>query len=190
MRTFILFFTLWSAIYSSHAQTYTPINNYGQQYPRIKVDKNLKVPVSSSYTRNTNSTAAGDIQVKTGTDTFLMYHSGAEWRRVIDSAYLAQHLAVVPSTSLLVTAATTLTLSGAYTDYIYTGSAPATWRLPPVSGNTGLKLYLKNRGAGNVRIITNAGGDDMFFDAPYNTVDMGTGVTYFFVNDGTYYNFE
>ena len=72
-----------------NAQTYTPINNYGQKHQRIIVDKNFKVPVSANRTRNTNNTTAGDLQLYiSATDTFLMVHTGNRWERLMAQKYL------------------------------------------------------------------------------------------------------
>jgi hypothetical protein len=189
MKNAILFFLILCAnLCTTQAQTYTPIHNYGQSHERIKVGYNFKVPSSATFTRYTNDLLTpGDLQLYMNVDTFLMYHSGSKWVRMIDSAYLASHLI---ASSVNVSNASTLTLSTAYTDHVFSGTT-TTWRLPPVSGNTNIKFFLRNRGSGNITLISSAGANDIYFTVgSTNTITISAGTGYILVNDGTYWLVE
>ena len=75
-----------------------------------------------------------------------------------------------------VSAASTMdfgTTSGYYT---FTGTT-ATWRLPVLEGNTGLRFVIINEGTGGLTIISNSGGNDIS--------DVGIDVSAVIVDPGT-----
>lgn len=187
MKKQILFLLIiCSTICSVHAQTYTPINNYGQKHQRIIVDKNFKVPVSATRTRNTNNTTAGDLQLYIGaTDTFLMVHTGNRWERLIDSTMAQKYL----FNKTIVSNAATLDLTISYTDYIFSGTA-TTWTLPPISTYKNVRFYIKNRGSASITLNSNTGGNEIYYTSLVNTITITPGSAYMLINDGTYWNVE
>lgn len=82
----------------------------------------------------------------------------------------------------------TLTLTTADSIYVYTGSSTATWTLPSVSGNTGMVLFLSNRGSATVTI--QRAGSDNIYDATTGSVTsitMPAGASFVLINDATYW---
>jgi hypothetical protein len=71
--------------------------------------------------------------------------------------------------------------------YIFSGSAAATWTLPPVAGNKGLVLYLDNRGTANVT-VQRAGTDLISGYTTMTSMVMPPGTFRIIQNDGTYWN--
>lgn len=186
-KQILLLLIIFGTICGVNAQTYKPINNYGPTYQRIKVVYNLKVPFSSTFTRYTNDLSTpGDLQLYINADTFLMYHSGVRWVKLVDSAYLSTH-STVPSS--LVSSASTLTLTSSYTDYIFSGTA-TTWTLPPISTYKNIRFYIKNRGTSSITLNSNTGGNEIYYTSLVNTITITPGSAYMLINDGTYWNVE
>lgn len=74
-----------------------------------------------------------------------------------------------------------LTTSGYYT---FNGTT-ATWTLPTISGNTGVRLVLISRGSGNITLNSNAGGNDIDESGvSMNTMAVPTGTTLVLYNNG------
>lgn len=182
----ILILITCGTICSAHAQTYTNINNYGQKHQRIIVDKNFKVPVSATRTRNTNNTTAGDLQLYTSaTDTFLMVHTGNRWERLIDSTMAQKYL----FNKTIVSNTATLDLTINYTDYIFSGTT-TTWTLPPIATHKNVRFYIKNRGTGSITLNSNTGVNEIYYTSLVNTITITPGSAYMLINDGTYWNIE
>lgn len=77
--------------------------------------------------------------------------------------------------SIFSTADASLTLTTAYNLFVFTGTAPSTWTLPPVAGNTGAHIHVANRGTSPVTI--NRVGTDLIyqgFTSESITVPIGT----------------
>jgi len=86
-------------------------------------------------------------------------------RYVIENGVASNEAVAVGQLSdTILSSASTLTLSNSsrVMYYTYTGSAPATWTIPPISGNSKLRLVMYNTGTGVVTINTNTGGDDIY----------------------------
>jgi hypothetical protein len=64
------------------------------------------------------------------------------------------------SVSLSETAVSTLTLSGTFTDYVFTGTT-TTWTLPSLSSNQNRRYHFKNAGTGNIT-LQRAGSDQIY----------------------------
>jgi hypothetical protein len=82
--------------------------------------------------------------------------------------------------------ATTLTLTTSSSAYVYTGSSAATWTLPAISGNTGLRFNFKNRGTATLT-VQRAGTDQIYVESAINTLILGPGASGQVLNDGTYW---
>lgn len=80
----------------------------------------------------------------------------------------------------------TLTLTSAYTVYVFTGTT-ATYTLPAVSGNARRTIYIKNRGSGNITLNSNAGGNDIYGSSAVNTLAITPGSAVQLINDNTYW---
>jgi hypothetical protein len=77
-----------------------------------------------------------------------------------DKSMQTLNRAAVPEAGT-VTSAASLTLTNAFSAYIFSGSSAATWTLPAVSGNTGFALILANRGSATVT-VQRAGTDNIY----------------------------
>ncbi len=93
------------------------------------------------------------------------------------------------TSNVLVTDASSLGLSLAYTDYVYKGSSgePATWTLPPVLGYTNTKFTFRNRGTGSVNIVSNAGGNNIWLLTAGNSTQLDPGDFITIINDGDFW---
>jgi len=96
---------------------------------------------------------------------------------------------VLEKTRVNVSSAGTLTISNLYSDWVFSGTT-TTWTLPAVSGNTNVKIYIKNRGSGNITLNSNAGGNDIYNTSAVNTFSITPGQAFILVNDGTYWLVE
>lgn len=88
-----------------------------------------------------------------------------------------------------VSAAATLTLNAEYSDYVFSGTS-TTWTLPPLTGYTNVKYFIKNRGTGAITLNSNAGGNDIYTTSAVNTFTINAGAAYILMNDGTYWDVE
>ena len=82
--------------------------------------------------------------------------------------------------------ATSLALATTSTMYVFTGSSATVWTLPAVSGNTGARFILSNRGSANIT-LQRAGSDNLYLDATATSIVIGPGGSRSVVNDGTYW---
>lgn len=82
--------------------------------------------------------------------------------------------------------ATTHTISSAYGAFEYTGSASATWTLPPISGNNGVLLFFYNRGAAPVSLAC-AGADTFYRPSGATAVSLNPSSSMTLTNDGVYW---
>lgn len=73
--------------------------------------------------------------------------------------------------------------------YVFTGTT-STWTLPPVIGNSGGVINIKNRGSGTVTINAYAGANEIFTNAAVNTYALTTGSAIILRCDGTYWLIE
>ncbi len=90
------------------------------------------------------------------------------------------------STSVVTSAAGTLTLDSSATTYVFTGTT-TTWTLPAVSGHTGWSFRIKNRGSGNLTLQA-AGSDNIYSTSAVSSVVIAAGdKTVTIDNDGTYW---
>lgn len=91
----------------------------------------------------------------------------------------------LPFDRVLISAATTATLDGKHEAFVGTGVACAL-TFPPVAGNTGRRIMVKNRGTGS--ITATAAGSDHFFDtASATTVVIATLKSREFMCDGAFW---
>ena len=88
-----------------------------------------------------------------------------------------------------VSAAGTLTLDAESSDYVFSGTT-TTWTLPPLTGYTNVKYFIKNRGTGAITLNSNAGGNDIYTTSAVNTFTINAGAAYILMNDGTYWDVE
>lgn len=96
----------------------------------------------------------------------------------------------VNSTSIGITSgASTLTVDVSKDNQIFTGTT-ATWIWATVANNTWRRIFIKNRGTGNLTINSNAGGNDFYLTSAVNTLTVAAGTAIILVNDGTYWNVE
>lgn len=72
---------------------------------------------------------------------------------------------------------------------IFTGTT-ATWTWATVANNTWRRIFIKNRGTGNLIINSNAGANDFFVNTAVASVTVASGGAIILVNDGTYWNIE
>jgi hypothetical protein len=90
--------------------------------------------------------------------------------------------------STLTSSASTLTLNNSDSTYVYTGTTTATWTLPAVSGNTGMQLFLYNRGSATVT-VQRAGTDNLYDGTlgSVTSVTMAAGTSLQLYDDGTFW---
>jgi hypothetical protein len=86
------------------------------------------------------------------------------------------------------TSSTSITLSTNTTMYEFTGSSAATWTLPAVSGNTGERFTLANRGTAVVT-ISRAGSDNIYgaTSGAITSYSLVAGTAVDMLCDGTYW---
>lgn len=85
--------------------------------------------------------------------------------------------------------ASTLTVDVTKDNQIFTGTT-GTWTWPVITGNTWKRIFVKNRGSGNLTINSNAGANDFYLTAPTNTLTVAAGTAIILVADGVYWNIE
>lgn len=127
----------------------------------------------------------GQVQIDTlltgvNTDSISVIHNGV-FKKILPTDVLIWRSNV--------SAAATLSLNSSFSDYIFSGTT-TTWTLPVISGNTNVKFFIKNRGSGDITLNSNGGGNDIYNNAPANSVTIGTGTSVIVFNDGTYWNIE
>ena len=71
-------------------------------------------------------------------------------------------------------------------NYSFSGTT-TTWTLPAVASNTGVHIYIKNRGSGAITLNSNAGGNDIYNTSAANSLTINAGEAYILINDGTYW---
>lgn len=84
-------------------------------------------------------------------------------------------------------AATTLTMTNAYTDYVFTGTAAATWTLPALSSTYKLIYFVKNRGTAQLT-VKRAGSDQVYTYMADSILLLNPGEQFRLQNDSTYWN--
>jgi hypothetical protein len=89
--------------------------------------------------------------------------------------------------NVLVSAASSLTLTTTNNTYVFSGSSATTWTLPAVSGNTGGYLHIENRGSAAISLVP-AGADHIWFLSALTAMTIAAGGSLQLVNDGTYWN--
>jgi len=102
-----------------------------------------------------------------------------------DGTYKTFGKRIIPVT---VSSAGTLNI-GNSEGYVFSGTT-TTWTLPAISGNTGVKYYIKNRGSGSITLNSNAGGNDIYDTSATNTLTITAGTSKVLVNDGTYWTVQ
>lgn len=70
--------------------------------------------------------------------------------------------------------------------HIFLGST-GTWTAPVLANNTWKKLFIKNRGSGNLTINSNGGANDFYLTSALNTLTVAAGAAIILINDGTYW---
>jgi hypothetical protein len=85
--------------------------------------------------------------------------------------------------SISTSSATSLTLSTTET-YVFTGSSATTWTLPAISGDTGRRYFIKNRGTANIT-LQRAGSDQLYNTSAVNSITILPGGSFIVQNDGT-----
>jgi hypothetical protein len=74
-----------------------------------------------------------------------------------------------------------LDLDTTTTYYTFNGTSPVVWTLPPIAGNTKLRIIIINDGTSNVTLNSNAGGNDIN--------DSGTDIPSIVIEPGEAYVF-
>lgn len=87
--------------------------------------------------------------------------------------------------ALVVDSDATLTLLNTKEMYVFTGTT-TTWTLPAISGNTGIKFWIKNRGSGAIT-LNRAGSDNLYDTTTQTSISITAGQSAFIYNDGTYW---
>lgn len=80
---------------------------------------------------------------------------------------------------------TTLTITTAAAFWFFTGSSPATWSLPTLSGNRGFTFWIKNIGSDD--IILTAGANQIYSSSATTVFNITPGQGYVVHNNGTYW---
>ncbi len=92
--------------------------------------------------------------------------------------------------TVLPSSATSLTLTVSNSCYVFTGSAAATWTMPPVSGDGGVYLTLMNRGTATLT-VQRAGTDNLYLvNATATSISLAPGSDVTLIDDGTYWMVE
>lgn len=94
--------------------------------------------------------------------------------------------AATPFPEAVSTSTTTLTLQPTVGVYTFTGSSPATWTLPAVSGNKDRQIIIKNRGSATIT-VQRAGSDQLYTTSAVTSTTVTAGGWAKFVNDGVYW---
>jgi hypothetical protein len=84
-------------------------------------------------------------------------------------------------------AATSLTMSNSITDYVFTGTAAATWTLPALSSTYKLIYFVKNRGTAQLT-VKRAGSDQVYTYRADSILLLNPGEQFRLQNDSTYWN--
>lgn len=92
----------------------------------------------------------------------------------------------VPFPESVSTSTTTLTLNATVGVYTFTGSSPATWTLPAVSGNKDRQIIVKNRGSATIT-VQRAGSDNLYTTTTATSISVTAGDWAKLINDGTYW---
>lgn len=90
--------------------------------------------------------------------------------------------------SLTGSGAGTLTLSTA-SNYIFTGTT-TTWTLPAAGSNAGVVYKLKNKGSGDITLVTTGAANEIYTTAATNTYTITPGSAIILVCDGSHFNVE
>lgn len=93
----------------------------------------------------------------------------------------------VPFPESVSTSTTTLTLNSTVGVYTFTGSSPATWTLPTVSGNKDRQIIIKNRGSATIT-VQRAGSDQLYTTSAVTSTTVTAGSWAKLVNDSVYWN--
>lgn len=94
----------------------------------------------------------------------------------------------IASTTGVVSDTATMNIDSDKENQVYSGSNNATWTAPGLSGNTWKKIFIKNRGAGILTIVSNTGGNDFYYTNPTTSLLVNPGDAVILINDGTYWN--
>lgn len=93
--------------------------------------------------------------------------------------------------SLIISDAATLTLIYG-NDYVFSGTT-GTWSLPPIDANIlgrNSQITIKNRGTGNLTVVTNGGLNVIFTTGLTNTMVLSVGDAIIILPDGELLNIE
>ena len=113
----------------------------------------------------------------TGTANSTTVLTGGSWQSLTR--------AIVPEAGTVTTSSVSLlTTSSAW---VFSGSSPVTWTLPSVSGNTGYRMLIENRGSAAITIAP-AGSDRIWRLASVTTMTVAPNGYLELFNDGTYWN--
>lgn len=82
---------------------------------------------------------------------------------------------------------TSWTLNQTASLYAFTGSAAASWTLPPLASRVGLEYLVKNRGSADLT-IQRAGSDQLYTTSAVSSITVAAGGSAHIVNDGTYWD--
>jgi hypothetical protein len=88
--------------------------------------------------------------------------------------------------TITTSSATSLTLGTSYETYVFTGSSATTWTLPAISGDTGRRYFIKNRGTANIT-LQRAGSDQLYTTMAVTSITIYPGDGYTIQNDNTYW---
>lgn len=144
-----------------------------------------------SYTAAEKTKLAAITGTNTGDQTTITGNAGTATKlataRNIDGIAFDGTADIVTGEAVTTSAAASLTLTTAFSAYVFTGSSPTTWTLPAISGNTGKRLIVENRGSAAIT-LQRAGTDQIWFLAALTNVTIAAGGSMILVNDGTYWN--
>lgn len=90
--------------------------------------------------------------------------------------------------TLTTTGAGTLTLSTS-SNYIFTGTT-TTWTLPVAGSNAGVVYKLKNKGSGDITLVTTGAANEIYTTVATNTYTITPGSAIILVCDGSHFNVE
>lgn len=146
--------------------------NYGGSSPTLSIVNGAGS--GASFTVNVSGPDSGLVVFNTTTSALQVY-TGSQW------VSLSPAITTVSTSS-----ATSLTLAASSFAWAFTGSSATTWTLPAVSGNTGMRFILKNRGSAAITLVP-AGSDNLYTTSTVTTLTLNAGDSFEVINDGTYW---
>lgn len=88
-----------------------------------------------------------------------------------------------------VSSAGTLNMASTIENYVFSGTT-ATWTLPTIASTPSARWFIKNRGSGDLTIVTTAAANEIYTTSAVNTTTVAAGASAILLGDGTYFNVE